>query len=79
MSCCRIARVQLTEEAVNDAEETAHGADHAGNHFVAATDLLAAIQSLRAQVLDGPGQQRLHGGRHGEQEDGEGRREEVER
>lgn len=56
---------QLTKEAVNDAKEAAHGADDGGNHLVAAAGLLAAIQSLGAQLLVGLGQQRLQGGRHG--------------
>lgn len=70
---------RLTKEAVNDAEETAHGADDGGDNLVAVADLLAAIQSLRAQLLVGLGQQRLQGGGHGEREDRDGRREEVER
>lgn len=53
-----------TEEAVNDAEEAAHGADHRGHHLVAPPGVVAAVRTPGAQLLVGQ-QQRLQGGRHG--------------
>lgn len=67
-----------TKEAVDDAEEAAHGADDGGNHLVAPLDVFTAVQSPRAQLLVGLDQQRLQGGRHGEQRAAEGRTEEAE-
>ena len=61
---------RLTKEAVDDAEEAAHGADHGGHDLVAPASILTAVQSLGAHVLGGRGQlrgqQRLQSRRHGD-------------
>lgn len=61
----------LTEEAVNDAKEAAHGADHRGHHLVTPPVVIAAVRPPRAHPLVGLQQQRLQGGCHGEQRDAE--------
>ena len=66
---CSSSTFQLTKEAVNDAEETAHRADNTGDHLVAAGGVLAAIKPLGGQLLVGLVQQRIQGGRHGEEEE----------
>lgn len=59
-----------TKEAVNDAEQAAHGADHRGYHLVLTIrSQIAGIQGLwthfswRRSQFEG---QRLQSGRHGE-------------
>lgn len=51
----------LTEEAVDDSKEAAHGADHRGHDLVSPLDLLVTFQPQLGPIQQRAG--RSHGGR----------------